>query len=106
MGDIATTKLFENEKIAVWEMVLEPGESTGVHTHSRDFMFYVIEGSKLAGTDNAGNTLDELEIKAGSTMFYKIEGDEIVGDHLRAPATHNAVNVGSNRYRELLVEIK
>ena len=31
MADVGTTKLFENEKVVVWEMVLEPGEKTGVH---------------------------------------------------------------------------
>jgi len=35
MADIATTKIFENDKIAVWEMVLEPGESTGVQLGER-----------------------------------------------------------------------
>jgi beta-alanine degradation protein BauB len=42
---IATKKIFENDKIAVWDMVLAPGESTGLHTHQHDYMFFVIEGS-------------------------------------------------------------
>ena len=28
MAAVATTKLFENDRVIVWEMVLEPGEST------------------------------------------------------------------------------
>src|SRR3989442_11782887 len=33
MSEIASKKIFENDKIAVWELVLEPGKSTGIHTH-------------------------------------------------------------------------
>ena len=47
MADIATKKILENDKIVVWEMTLEPGEATGVHIHTRSYMLYVIEGSKV-----------------------------------------------------------
>ena len=46
MPDIATKKIFENDKIAVWEMVLEPGESTGVHTHEHSEWLPIIENSQ------------------------------------------------------------
>ena len=49
MAEIATKKLFENDQIAVWELVLEPGESSGLHTHSNSYLFYVLEGSTGEG---------------------------------------------------------
>ena len=67
MADIATTKIFESDKIAVWEMVLEPGESTGVHTHYDDYMYYILEGSELEVTDKDGNVLSNIELNAGET---------------------------------------
>ena len=106
MSAIATKKIFENDKIAVWEMVLEPGESTDVHTHPHDYMFYVIEGSTSEITDKNGNFLGKLEMMAGDSMFIRLEGQELVAGNLRLPATHNARNVGNTRYREILVEIK
>ncbi len=106
MADIATKKIFENDKIAVWEMVLEPGESTGVHTHSHDYVFYVIEGSTGEVTDKDGNVLGNLELKAGDTMFFRLEGEEVVAGELRVPAIHSARNIGTTRYREILVETK
>ena len=106
MSDIATKKIFENDKNAVWEMVLQPGESTGVHTHSHDYVFYVLEGSVGEVEDKEGNSLGKLELKAGETMFFRLEGDEFVAGDLRVPATHSARNVGETRYREILVEIK
>ena len=64
MSDIATRKIFEDDKISVWEMVLEPGESSGVHTHSHDYLFYVLEGSSAEVTDKNGNFLDTFELVA------------------------------------------
>ena len=33
MAEVATTKLLENDKVIVWDLQLQPGESTGVHRH-------------------------------------------------------------------------
>ena len=106
MAEIATTKIFENSKIAVWEMVLEPGESAGVHTHAHDYMYYVIEGSTLEVTDKDRNVLSNLELNAGDALSFRLEGDELVGGELRVPATHSARNIGTTRFREILVETK
>ena len=106
MADVATTKLFENEKVVVWEMVLEPGETTGVHTHGNDYLFYAIEGSTVEVMDEDGEVLDELEVPTGSVMYLGIDGDELVLGENRFPVTHDAKNIGTTRYREFLVEIK
>ena len=106
MADIATKRIFENDKITVWEMVLEPGESTGVHTHLHDFVVYVLEGSTGEATDKDGNVLGRLELASGDTMAFTLDGDEIVQGEIRFPATHGARNVGETRYREILIETK
>ncbi len=106
MAEVATTKLFENEKVIIWEMVLEPGQSTGVHTHSNDYLIYAIEGSTIEAIDKDGNVLGQPEITTGSVMYLNIEGDELVAGEARFPSTHDAKNVGTDRYREILVEIK
>ena len=106
MADVATRKLLENEKVAVWEMVLEPGESTGVHTHEHSYIIQVLESSTLEATDAEGNSAGLLELNEGETYWVPVENGEVVLGDLRAPATHNAKNVGANRYREILVEVK
>ena len=47
MGEVGTTKVYENEKIIVWEFTLEPGEETPLHEHKHDYIFYIQNGSKL-----------------------------------------------------------
>ena len=106
MADIGTTKIFENEKISVWEMVLEPGERTEVHTHKHDYVFFVLEGSTGEVFDKRGNSVGALEMKAGDSYFFKLIGDELVSGDFRIPVTHSARNVGSTRFREIIVESK
>lgn len=106
MAEVANKKLFENEKVIVWEMSLEPGESTGVHTHQHEYFFQVLEGSTLDTISTSGESLGEFEFAAGSTNYLELDGDELVFEDIRVPATHDAKNVGTARYSEILVELK
>jgi beta-alanine degradation protein BauB len=106
MADIATKKLFENEKIVVWEMVLEPGQSSGLHTHSNSYLFHVLEGSTCEVTDKEGKSCGALTMEPGFTMFFQLGGKELVAGDFRIPVTHSARNLGATRFREILVETK
>ena len=83
---VGTTLLFESERVRVWEMVLEPGESSGVHTHVNDYVFvYVTPGN-------------ELEVRVpGQPAALTLAGD--------ARLTHELVNVGDTTHRQVLVEL-
>jgi hypothetical protein len=109
MAEVGTSKVFENEKIIVWEFVLEPGEQTGTHTHRHDYVFHVLEGSQLEVFDAEGAPLGGFEAKTGDTFALACSGGELVSvddKGLRAPATHSARNAGTARYREILIETK
>jgi hypothetical protein len=106
MAEVATTKLFEDEKIIVWEMILAPGESSGVHTHFRDYVVHILEGSDIEVCDGKGQLLFSRSFPAGTTVAPRIEGKELVDGEFRVPATHSAKNVGTSRFREILIETK
>jgi len=44
MGDVGSFIVFENDKVIIWELVLEPGQQTACHIHKHDYIFYVLEG--------------------------------------------------------------
>ena len=69
-------------------------------------MIYVLEGSTGEATDKDGSVLGRLELKAGDTMSFALDDDEVVSGEARFPATHSARNVGETRYLEILVETK
>ena len=109
MGDVGTTRIFENDAILIWEFVLEPGEQTPCHTHRHDYVFHVLEGSTLEVFDEKGVPLGSFEARMGDTFAFRCGGGELVSADekgMRAPATHSARNGGTSRYREILVETK
>ena len=79
MAGVGTTKIFENDKINVWEFVLEPGETTPVHTHALDYVFYVLDGAPLRVFDGDGRELTTFDASTGSVFVLRMEGDDLVG---------------------------
>ena len=106
MADVATTKLLENDKIIVWELVLEPGERTGVHTHEYDYMVHVIEGSTLRAFDGQGEPMNDVPLEDNDTFYFSIVDGVAMAGELETETTHDAMNIGAGRYREIMVEIK
>ncbi len=109
MAGVGTNVVFEDDKIKVWEFVLEPGEQTPVHTHEMEYIFYVINGATLDVFDADDNPVISLPLNDGDVMSLRLEGDELVvvgDDSIRGPATHSARNVGTTTYREILIEKK
>lgn len=108
MAEVGTNKVFENDKIVLWEFFLEPGEETPCHTHDKSFISYVINGSTILINDADGNKVDEVNVPDGEVLQFQLQGEELVvpGTPIRAPATHSAKNTGDTPYREMFVELK
>lgn len=109
MAGVGTEKVFENDRIIVWNLDLEPGEDSGFHTHHLDYVVRILSGSTLEVYGPKGELLDTIELEAGSATSFQVEGDKIVTDrpgYPEVPATHKARNIGETTFREVLVEFK
>lgn len=109
MAHVGSKKIFENDRIIIWEFVLEPGETTPRHTHEHDYVWYVLEGSRLETFDENGRSIGAFDSSTGATFAFECVGSDLVSTDekgLRGPATHSARNAGASRYREILVEMK
>ena len=93
LGDVATTLLFENERVKVWEMLLEPGESSDFHRHEFEYFFVVLEGESI-DADFAGGKSIRIPVEQGKVIYVPPGNSE------------TAVNRSDVRYREILVELK
>ncbi len=51
-GNVGTKLLFENERIRVWDLALQPGEALEKHVHHEDYVFIVLEGGSLVHVDD------------------------------------------------------
>jgi len=99
LGDVASRLLFENERVRIWELDLAAGERSATHRHDLDYVIVQIEGDCIAAMpepDTAGSftTYIEGEVAAGKARYVRRGGIE------------TAINVGRQRYREILVELK
>jgi quercetin dioxygenase-like cupin family protein len=106
MGEVGSRKLFENDRVCVWEIALRPGDTTPVHRHTRDYVLYVLQGAPAEVFDKDLNSLGTGEVRTGDTVFFRQDGDAVVSDIVTLPATHAFKNLSNDTYREILVEIK
>ncbi|HEX2886650.1 hypothetical protein [Vineibacter terrae] len=111
MAGVGTEKVFENDKVIVWNFVLAPGEETPMHTHEHAYMWYAIAGAPLQIYDEHGNDLGVFDVPTGGIFSLKLEDGflEVLSENgkgARVPATHKARNIGKTAYREVLVEYK
>lgn len=93
---VGTELLFENDRVRVWDLRLAPGERAGFHRHMHDYFFVVIGGGKLKSVRADGSDWYETEMDDGEVHFREIEGEDV----------HDAINVGENAWRNIVVELK
>jgi beta-alanine degradation protein BauB len=99
LGDVATRRLFENERVRVWEMLLEPGERSAKHQHELDYLLIFFEGERITlevdpASDGPYRDSLDFDVPLGRCVFVERGGVE------------TAVNTGATRYREILIELK
>lgn len=109
MAGVGTKKVFEDDRIVVWHLDLEPGERGERHTHKLDYVVRVVSGSTLEVFGPTNELLDTVELESGGAVSFRVEGDQIVADrpgYPAVPVTHSARNVGTSTFREVLIEFK
>tara|TARA_B100000676_G_C17779769_1_gene681257 strand:+ start:432 stop:734 length:303 start_codon:yes stop_codon:yes gene_type:complete len=94
--DVGSKLLFENDRVRVWDLTLAPGESTGKHRHTNDYLYVVIGGGHLQGIDADGTKGEPRRMEDGEVRWRDVEGEDV----------HEAVNTGEDPWRNIIVELK
>ena len=98
-GPIGSKVLFENDRVRVWEVRLEPGERGDLHRHDLDHVLVHVSPGRIA-----------VESAPGSPTPYGpyLEAEVAPGDVSYAPrgGIETAINVGTVPFHEIIVEIK
>ncbi len=97
IGGVGSRILFEDDKVRIWELILEPGEASDLHHHAHDYYLAIFEGDIIAGVTPEGSPVDS---------FVGIVPE--IGNTVGVPkgGTEWAYNVGEKTYRELIIELK
>jgi hypothetical protein len=89
------TLLFENDRVRVWELVMQPGEVCNWHHHHDDHLLIVVDGCDVA-SENADGTTSAFPIPDNQILF--------VG---KASQSEVARNASPDRVlRELIIDLK
>ena len=93
LGEIASVVLYENDAVRIWNLIVEPGESSDWHFHENDYVTVVLEGGGLTVEYDDGSREDG-SAAVGDWRFH--------GEH----RTHRVHNTTDTRYKNLLIELK
>lgn len=102
LGDIGTKALFENDRIRVWEMRLDPGESSALHRHEHDYAMIQIAGDKVCA-DFEPDSQDEFNGAALGRVEGPVHNGTVI--FARKGGIEKAHNSGSEQFYEIIVEL-
>jgi hypothetical protein len=94
--NVGTRLLFENDRVRVWDLQLAPGESTGLHRHTSDFLYVVIGDGALQTAFADGSRDAPREMRDGDVRYREVADESL----------HEAINVGDRPWRNIVVELK
>ena len=91
--------IIENDRVRVWSIALGPGERSALHTHLLDHILVQVEGDEICiephpETQGRYNEGFVAKVRPGGTAFIEKGG------------TETAVNIGTKRWREIVIELK
>ena len=92
---VGTELLFENDRVRVWGMELQPGESSPYHRHEDDYFYVYTTPSRIAGNPQ-GQRANVTDYQENYVQF------NVVGDGIE----HYITNEGSERHHQIIIELK
>ncbi len=100
LGPIATRIVYEDERVRVWDQVIEPGAATGPHRHELPYALVTVTGSSL----------DVVPVPGHPTLHgderISIEIESQTAAVLPEGSVEDAFNTGDQTYHAILVEFK
>lgn len=98
LGGVGSKVVFENDRVRVWELTLDPGAESPVHKHDHDHLLIQVAGDRIAvvpepDTQSKYKDYLEAEVRPGQVAFVRKGGVE------------TARNVGGTPYKEIIVEL-
>ena len=93
---VGTNLVFENERVGVWEIRLQPGERGAFHIHDKPYFWTVVAaGIGFQRSDDGTYMVRRYEV--GDTSF----GNHSAADHM----IHDFENYGDTEIRFITVEL-
>jgi hypothetical protein len=93
LNQVGTSVLFENDRLRVWEMTLEPGETCALHRHLHDYLIIYPDAALIRS--GSRSRLERLE--AGLVAFATVGPEGL--------PPHQITNSGADASTHYVVEL-
>jgi hypothetical protein len=98
-GGVGSKVVFENDRVRIWTLRLEPGQDSPLHRHDLDHVLVQIRGDRIAvvpepDTESPYRDYLEADVIPGAVTYVPRGGIE------------TARNVGHEPYHEVIIELK
>ena len=93
---VGTRLWFQNDRVKVWEINLEPGQRGPFHAHTRRYFWTVVE----AGIGRQRSPDGTLKVRR-----YEVGDNQYSEPSLADPMIHDLENAGETRLRFVTVEL-
>ena len=97
VGNVAQRLLFEDDKVKIWDMRLEPGEGSDLHRHEHDYYLAMLEGDMIGGVSPKSEGVEPFAaaLPPGGLTVSIPKG-----------SLEWSVNVGKKTLYEIVIELK
>ncbi len=93
LADVGQEVLLENDRVRIWHITLQPGETQPLHHHGLPYVVVAVQGARNVIHTQAGERI-EADEETGGVVF-------------REPgATHTLTNDGDTVYVARIIELK
>ena len=93
LAEVGQEILLENDRVRVWHITLQPGETQPLHHHGLPYVVVAVQGARNVIRTEAGDRI-EADEQTGGVVF-------------REPgATHTLTNDGDTVYVARIIELK
>ncbi|MQF80232.1 hypothetical protein FIL93_00110 [SAR202 cluster bacterium AD-493-K16_JPT_193m] len=93
--EVGTELIFENDRIKVWSMGLQPGQSSHYHRHENDYVFVYTTPSKISSYRD-GSQATPNEFEEGYVQYTEVGGG----------IEHSITNVADTWHHQIILELK
>lgn len=98
-GPVGQRVVYEDDRVRVWDIVLEPGGYFGLHTHEHDYLIVTLEGARCK----------TQELQADGTwveVYFDFEAGDVVPVFANGGQTHRLFSTDDKRFVNRLIELK
>jgi hypothetical protein len=93
LDQVGTRVMFENDRVRVWEMTLEPGQTCALHRHRHDYLMLYPDAA--LGRSSSRSRLERAE--PGLVAFRTVGAEGL--------PPHQLTNAGAHRSTHYVVEL-